>query len=72
MKRINIEASGNLSHLLRLRHRAEDAFLVRLRRAYEWLPMPQRRVRRNWEPVRSLQQPLLPSQTACRHARVYP
>ena len=54
MMRINIEASSNLARLLRLRHQNEDAFFDRLRRAYEWLPMPQRRVKRNWEPVQMI------------------
>lgn len=51
MKRINIEASSNLARLLHLRHQDEDDFFDRLRRAYEWLPMPQRRVKRNWDPL---------------------
>ena len=54
MRRINIEASSNLSRLLRLRYQDEDAFFDRLRRAYEWLPMPQRRVKRNWEPLQTI------------------
>lgn len=51
MRRINIEASSNLARLLQLWHQDEDAFFDRLRRAYEQLPMPQRRVKRNWEPL---------------------
>ena len=47
MRRINIEASSNLARLLQLRHQDEDAFFDRLRRAYEWLPMPQKQVKRN-------------------------
>ncbi|MFQ5434040.1 MAG: hypothetical protein ACE5FD_04105 [Anaerolineae bacterium] len=54
MKRINIEASSNLARLLRLRHQNEDAFFDKLRRAYEWLPMPQRRVQRKWEPLQMI------------------
>ena len=54
MRRINIEASSNLSRLLQLQHQDEDAFFDRLRRAYEWLPMPQRRVKRNWEPLQTI------------------
>jgi hypothetical protein len=49
MKRINIEASSNLAHLLRQWHKDEDTYFDRLRRAYEWLPMPQRRVKRNFQ-----------------------
>ena len=33
MKRINIEASSNLAHLLRQWHRDEDAYFERLQRA---------------------------------------
>ncbi|MCI0398775.1 MAG: hypothetical protein L0332_13695 [Chloroflexi bacterium] len=51
MRRINIEAASNLAHLLRLRHQDEQACFDRLRRAYEWLPMPERRVKRMWEPL---------------------
>lgn len=54
MRRINIEASSNLARLLRLRYQNEDAFFDRLRCAYEWLPMPQRRVKRNWEPLQTI------------------
>jgi hypothetical protein len=54
MRRINIEASSNLAHLLRLWHQDEDAYFIRLRHAYEWLPMPQRRVKRNFEPLEAL------------------
>lgn len=46
--------SSNLDRLLRLRHQDEDAFFDRLRRAYEWLPMPQRQVKRNWEPLQMI------------------
>lgn len=51
MKRINIEASSNLAHLLHQWHHDESAYLDRLRRAYEWLPMPQQRVKRNFQSV---------------------
>jgi len=51
MRRINIEASSNLACLLQLWHQDEYTFFDRLRRAYEQLPMPQRRVRRNREPL---------------------
>lgn len=54
MKRINIEASSNLAHLLRLWHEDEAAYFDRLRRAYEWLPMPQQRVKRNLETLELL------------------
>jgi hypothetical protein len=54
MRRINIEASSNLACLLQLRHQDEDAFFDRLRRAYEWLPMPQKQVKRNWEPLQTI------------------
>lgn len=54
MKRINIEASSNLAHLLQLWHEDETAYFDRLRCAYEWLPMPQQRVKRNLEPLGSL------------------
>jgi hypothetical protein len=46
MKRINIEASSNLARLLRMWYEDEDKCFDTLRRAYEWLPMPQRRVKR--------------------------
>lgn len=49
MKRINIEASNNLARLLYLWHQDEAAYFDKLRRAYEWLPMPQQRVKRNLE-----------------------
>ena len=49
MQRINVEASSNFARLLRLWHEDEGRCFDRLRRAYEWLPMPQRRVKRNWE-----------------------
>lgn len=51
MKRINIEASSNLAHLLHQWHHDESAYFDRLRRAYEWLPMPQQRVKRNFQSV---------------------
>ena len=54
MARINIEASSNLARLLQLRHQDEDACFDLLRRAYEWLPMPQRRVKRKWEPIQGI------------------
>lgn len=54
MKRINIEASSNLAHLLRLWHEDETAYFDRLRRAYEWLPMLQQRVKRNLKSLESL------------------
>lgn len=54
MKRINIEASSNLANLLRLWHDNEAAYFDLLRRAYEWLPMPQQRVKRNLGPLESL------------------
>lgn len=54
MKRINIEASSNLAHLLQLWHEDETAYFDLLRRAYEWLPMPQQRVNRNLESVESV------------------
>jgi hypothetical protein len=54
MRRINVEASCNLARLLQMRHQDEGAFFDRLRRAYEWLPMPQRRVKRNWEPFQTI------------------
>ena len=54
MKRINIEASSNLAHLLQLWHEDEAAYFDLLRRAYEWLPMPQQRVKRNLGPLESL------------------
>ena len=54
MRRINIEASSNLARLLRLRYQDEDSFFDRLRRAYEWLPMPQKQVKRNWEPFQTI------------------
>ena len=54
MRRINIEASSNLACLLQLRHQDEDAFFDRLRRAYEWLPMPQKQVKRDWGPLQTI------------------
>ena len=54
MKRINIEASSNLANLLRLWHDNEASYFDLLRRAYEWLPMPQKRVDRNLESVESV------------------
>jgi len=54
MKRINIEASSNLAHLLQLWHEDEAAYFALLRRAYEWLPMPQQRMNRNLESVESV------------------
>ena len=54
MKRINIEASSNLAHLLQLWHEDEAAYFDLLRRAYEWLPMPQQRVKRTLGPLESL------------------
>jgi hypothetical protein len=54
MRRINIESSSNLARLLRMRHQDEGAFFDRLRRAYEWLPMPQKQVKRNWEPLQTI------------------
>ena len=54
MRRINIEASSNLARLLRLWHQDENAYFDRLRSAYEWLPMPQRRVKRNLEPLETV------------------
>lgn len=49
MKRINIEASSNFARLLELRHMDEMKFRDLVLRAYDWLPMPQRRVKRNNE-----------------------
>jgi hypothetical protein len=49
MKRINIEASSNFAQLLELWHKDEWKFFETLRRAYECLPMPQRRVKRDWQ-----------------------
>lgn len=54
MKRINIEASSNLAHLLLLWHQDEADYFDRLRRAYEWLPMPQQRVKRNFQSAKWL------------------
>ena len=54
MKRINIEASSNLAHLLQLWPEDEAAYFDLLRHAYEWLPMPQQRVKRNLGPLESL------------------
>ncbi|MCI0578101.1 MAG: hypothetical protein L0332_17065 [Chloroflexi bacterium] len=59
MRRINIEASSNLACLLRLRHQDENAFFDRLRHAYEWLPMPQRRVKRKWAPLQLILETLV-------------
>lgn len=49
MRRINIEASSNFARLLQLRHVDEMKFMDLVLRAYDWLPMPQRRVKRNGE-----------------------
>ena len=49
MMRINLEASSNLARLLVRLHTDEAAAWDLLRRAYAYLPMPQRRVRRNTE-----------------------
>lgn len=49
MMRINLEASANLARLLVRLHTDEVAAWDLLRRAYAYLPMPQRRVARNTE-----------------------
>jgi hypothetical protein len=49
MKRINIEASSNFARLLGVWFQDEEKCFDTLRRAYEWLPMPQRRVKRDWQ-----------------------
>lgn len=45
MKRINIEASSNISRLLEKMYKDKTAAFDLLRRAYELLPMPQKRVK---------------------------
>jgi hypothetical protein len=54
MKRINIEASSNLAFILQLWFEDEFMCLDTLRRAYEWLPMPQRRVKRDRQTLNSI------------------
>jgi hypothetical protein len=54
MKRINIEASSNLAFILQLWFEDEFMCLDALRRAYEWLPMPQRRVKRDRQALSSI------------------
>lgn len=54
MMRINIEASANLEHVLRLLHEDELTCYHLLERAYTYLPMPQRRVKRNLSVVTQL------------------
>jgi hypothetical protein len=49
MKRINIEASSNLAYLLNMMHDDEFKALDLMQRAYEALPMPQKRVQREWQ-----------------------
>jgi hypothetical protein len=49
MKRINIEASSNLACLLNMMHEDEFKALDLIQRAYEALPMPQKRVQREWQ-----------------------
>lgn len=49
MKRINIEATSNLAHIFELMHKDEWAAYNLMQRAYEALPMPQKRVKRDWE-----------------------
>lgn len=49
MARINIESSSNLEKLLRKLHENEDQTLDFIQRAYDWLPMPHKRVKSNKE-----------------------
>lgn len=49
MMRVNIEASSNFGFLLHLWHMNEMKFMDLVLRAYDWLPMPQRRIKRNSE-----------------------
>lgn len=51
MMRINIEASSNLAKLLENLHKDEYKTIDFILRAYDWLPMPQRQVKRNWKTV---------------------
>ena len=48
MKRINIEASSNLAYLFKMMSEDEYGALEICLRAYEHLPMPQRRVKLHW------------------------
>jgi hypothetical protein len=54
MQRINIEASYNLSRLLIKMYSDEDKAVDLLQRAYDWLPMPQKQVKTNWETVQNV------------------
>jgi hypothetical protein len=51
MMRINIEASSNLARLLEKLHKDEHNAIDFILRAYDWLPMPQKQVKRKWEAV---------------------
>lgn len=51
MMRINIEASSNLARLLERMYQDESEVYEICRRAYEHLPMPQRKVKRNYKAV---------------------
>jgi len=51
MMRINIEASSNLQQLLERWHVNEERTLDFIHRAYDWLPMPQKRVAANWDTI---------------------
>lgn len=54
MMRINIEASYNLAWLLEKLHQNESETLDYLLRAYDWLPMPQKQVKANWQTYRTI------------------
>ncbi len=54
MKRINIEASYNLARLLEKLHQNESETVDFILRAYDWLPMPQRKVKPNWTITRMI------------------
>jgi hypothetical protein len=49
MMRVNIEVSANLEHLLHLLQSDEHEFYRLLERAYAYLPMPQKRVKRDFQ-----------------------
>ena len=54
IKRINIEASSNLSHFLKMMHDDEHLATNLALRAYEALPMPQKRVKPDDEVYRTI------------------
>ncbi len=54
MKRINIEASYNLAFLFEKMHSNENETLDFILRAYDWLPMPHKRIKPDWKNIRTI------------------